>query len=339
MPSTAIQTAEPNKLAVLARDIDAKASGAMELFTQAGSFEKEIALAQTMGDLRQLLTPEIMQPVMALMNTSLGFRTDRDPKQFDKNGQPNKPYAVEVVRDVLIEAKLRGFHTVGNEFNIIAGQFYACKNGLRRKVTKFPGLTEFRDLYDVPRIVGDKGALVKCRATWKKDGQADSLETEFAVKVNAMMGSDAITGKAERKLLKRVLDRITGMNTPEGDVDDPIEVPGVKVSTEAPTFSKANPEPAATTATTQPAAATAPADPTKQKLARDQDELARIVVQEGFKFDDWKSWAVDSGQVEQAAADNINGFDEVPDAIAKLCLRAKAGMFMGLSALRSEQGS
>src|SRR4051812_23283034 len=110
------------KFSEAAKKIDTIAKGAVDLFKEAGSFEAEIAVAETMGEMRSLLTGEVMQPILALMNTDLGFRTDRDAKvqPKDKDGNPMMPYAVEVVRDCVIEAKLRGFHVVGNEFNIIA---------------------------------------------------------------------------------------------------------------------------------------------------------------------------------------------------------------------------
>lgn len=235
--NTAIQHAPPKRgdLTAIARRIDEVSGAAVELFKHAGSFEREIALAQAMGDLRAMLNPDIMAPVMELMNTDLGFRTDRDPKVTprDRDGNTVRPYVVEVVRDVVIEAKLRGFHIAGNEFNIISGRFYAAKNGFRRKLTDgktFPGLANFKDHYEVPRTVGDKGAIVKCRAEWSLNGSKDSLECEVPVKVNSFMGADAILGKAERKLLKRVVDRLSGVNTPEGEVGDeppaaaPVEV-------------------------------------------------------------------------------------------------------------------
>ena len=49
--------------------------------------------------LRNLLTPKIMEPIMALQNTSLGFRTD------NFNGYP-----VDVVKDALIEATFKGVY-------------------------------------------------------------------------------------------------------------------------------------------------------------------------------------------------------------------------------------
>jgi hypothetical protein len=198
--------------------IDEIAASAMDLFRGVESFAEELAIAQAIGDMRAALTEEVMKPVMALMNTDLGFRTDRDPKAPGKGERP-QPYSLEVVRECFIEAKMRGFHAIGNEWNIISGRFYAAKNGLRRKVTTWPGVVDFRDTYDVPRTVGG-ASVVKARATWKKDGTSDTLECEIPIRVNDYMGADAVLGKAERKLLKRVHDRLSGVSTPDGDASE-----------------------------------------------------------------------------------------------------------------------
>src|ERR1700678_982493 len=118
-----------------------KVAGDYQLSTaDATPFAKTFLLAEAIGHMRQLLTPEVMKPIMALMNTDLGFRTDRDPHVKNaKTGEYNIPYKEDVVRDVLIESTLRGFFPVNNEFNIITGRFYAAKNGVRRKVVKWPG--------------------------------------------------------------------------------------------------------------------------------------------------------------------------------------------------------
>lgn len=286
----------PNKIKIsetrltAARRIDEIAGSAVELFKESGSFEAELSVAQAMSDLRLALTDDMMKPVMDLMNSDLGFRTDKDPATFDKNGQPNKPYPVAVVRECFIESKLRGFHTVGNEFNIIGGRFYAAKNGLRRKVTTYPGITDFKDTRDVPRTVGDKGAIVKCRATWKKDGVADSLEAEIPIRVNSFMGADAILGKAERKLLKLVYDRLSGVITQDGDATEgpTIEVPSEKT---APTFTKEIPPPTTI-----------------------QLKLMSAMVDAFVTFGDLCAWLQDEGVVSDS--DAFTTFEEIPDHLA-----------------------
>lgn len=192
----------PNSTAV--SRVDEIAAQAPDLFRQAG-FAGELAMAKSISDLRDALTKEVMAPVMALQGSPLGFLCDQ------RDG-----YSYEVVRECLIEAKMRGFRAVGNEFNIIKGRFYAAKSGLRRKVSTWAGLTEFRDSYEVPKS-GNGGATVKCKATWKLAGVADSLEADIPVRVQGDMGADGILGKAERKLLNRVHSRLAGWSVSDGD--------------------------------------------------------------------------------------------------------------------------
>lgn len=214
------------KLAEVATQIDEISTNAVALFDgQGGGFAKEIAVAQAIVDMRALLTPDIMRPVMALMNTDLGFRTDKDPKIKNwQTGEYPTPYTEEVVREVFIEAKLRGFHTTGNEFNIIAGRFYGAQNGLKRKCRDLTKGT-YEPSIDTPVLNGDQ-ARVKCRATWMFNGEKCDIgirpedPCEFLVRINKSMGPDAIIGKAERKLAKRVYERITGRTIPEAEVND-----------------------------------------------------------------------------------------------------------------------
>lgn len=247
-PNNALEVRQAKRLALVEQSklIDQAAAGAMDLFHGAEiSTEKELALACAVVDLRQLMTKEWMEPVMSLMNTNIGFLTDRDPNRPSSDGKVVEPYGFEVVRDVVIQAKMLGFRIVGNEVNIIAGKFYPAKNGYRRKLTdkkSFPGLTDFRDSYEAPQVVeGKTGVIVKCQASWVRNGVKDSLETEFAIKVNSGMGPDAVVGKAERKLCKRVHDILLGMSTP--DADDLTEgrtIDAVTTPVNRPVFGEAN---------------------------------------------------------------------------------------------------
>lgn len=315
-------TLEQRRSAVLeaASKIDQVASLAMSHFSNAGSMAAELQVAQAMADLRAMLTPEVMQPIMALMDTDLGFRTDRDPRQKDRNNNPNTPYPVDVVKDVVIEAKLRGFHTIGNEFNIISGRFYAAKSGFRRKLTdgkSFPALANFKDSYDVPRNVAEKGAIVKCRAEWTLNGKRDSVECEFAIKVNAYMGADAILGKAERKLCKRVHDLISGVHTPDaevGEVDDQPENT-TRRTVAAPVI--VDPAPAPTAPAQEPVVVhaepriPAPVNPSTS----DRETLEGIISSTGATFDEfvfvmngngvWKSWIDGVGSLDDMKPEHI----------------------------------
>lgn len=195
---------------------------------QAGRFRRTMLLAEGLGKLRELMTPPIMARVMGVMNCPLGFLTDRDPARA-KPGQEVQPYTVEVVRDCVIEAVLRGAQVVGNEMNIIATRTYLTKNFFARAVREFPGLTDLRVTPGIPRIVGDKGAVVVVEATWLLNGRKDSLSREFAIRVNFGQGADAITGKAMRKMLAAIYSHLIGSEhtLPEGEVgEEPVGAAG-----------------------------------------------------------------------------------------------------------------
>lgn len=178
---------------------------------QMSQFSRAFQLARGIKQLRAMITPEMMKEVMELQGTALGFRTDKDKE---------KGYPVEVVREALIEATLRGAYPVGNEFNIIADRCYLTKEFFARKLREYPGLTDLRRKLSVPRLVGDKGAIVTASATWKQSGVACSLdEREIPIRVNTGMGADAILGKAQRKLDAAIYAQVTGSEVPEGEAE------------------------------------------------------------------------------------------------------------------------
>jgi len=331
-PMKTVARRDARDLTPIAEAIDQTAAGAMELFKGADSFAKELKLALAMQQLRAMLTAEVMAPIMELMNTQIGFRTDRDPKRA-KPGERVEPYGVEEVRDCFIESKMRGFRTVGNEWNIIAGGFYAAKEGFRRRLTdgiSFPLLSNLKDSYDVPRLVGDKGAIVKARATWLYNGVPDSMECEFAVRVNSGMGADGITGKAERKLLRRIHDRLTGVQTPEGEVGDTgptINVGATEVK--RPAFNEGPPTaPAvAPNPVLKPEPAPQPAvdaDPEAPVLGPNATRLSDFLETEGIPFGRLQAWCVSNAW--EPGWDSIGSIGEVSERSAARLLNARAGL-------------
>lgn len=191
--------------------------GVMTL-ANAGSMLHAIKLARGMTRLLDLITPEVMQELLPLMNSPLGFDTDRNPaKTADA-----VPYPEHVVRDCFMVATLKGARPVGNEFNIIAGSAYLTKAAYKRFILEFEGLTDFRPEYGLPRM-GDGSAVVPCKATWKLNGQPQSLAMDIPVRLNKGMGADAAYGKAERKWHYRIHCLLTG--TEHDDVEDPDESP------------------------------------------------------------------------------------------------------------------
>ena len=131
-----------------------------------------IRRAGAMQSLRELLTPEIMKPVMALQGSPLGFKTDKDfLREKDENGQRKKGpgYPVETVRDVLIFAMGKGAQMINNEVNILANNPYLAKNFFFRKLDEVLGAENWKITHEIPRVVKNRetgkteGALIKAK--------------------------------------------------------------------------------------------------------------------------------------------------------------------------------
>lgn len=187
-------------------------------------FEKAYTIATAIDILKKTLTPEYMKPIMALQGNRLGFKTDKD-----KDGG----YPESVVKNCLVEAVLIGLKPFGNEFNIIAGNMYATKEGCGSLLKGINGL-----VYDItpslPRIDTAKGSsaiLMKIRWSLNSE-EVHEKEIDFAIKVNQFMGTDAVIGKATRKARKWLYDTLTGFELPEGDVSDTHAAMATSVSLE-----------------------------------------------------------------------------------------------------------
>lgn len=174
-------------------------------------FERAFLMAEAMGKLKELLTPEYMAPIMLLQGSRLGFKTDKDTKGG---------YEMSVVKHCLIEAVLMGLEVTGNQFNIISGNTYATKEGCGALLAKFTGL-KYSIVPTLPRIDTAKGsAAVIMKIEWTLNGDTHTKEIDIPIRVNAGMGSDAVMGKATRKARYWLYSHITGTEIGEGEVED-----------------------------------------------------------------------------------------------------------------------
>lgn len=211
-------------------------------------FSKTLTLAQGVNTLREIFrtNKEIKETVQAMQNTPLGFMTDRTPaalRKAEENGKPKKPYSYDQISEACVEAMLNGYRITGNEFNVIAGRFYAAKAGKYRKIVEDPRVTDFKFAVAPPEIAGTT-AKVRCFASWKIDGQPFSIghntggngvedRVTFNVKVNSFMGDDAVIGKAQSKLFSRVLQYLTRRIQPEATDVTEADVIDVKPETKS----------------------------------------------------------------------------------------------------------
>jgi hypothetical protein len=198
---------------------------------QMTTFSDTLKLAEGIKTLRQIFqTPGVKATVEAMQDTKLGFLTDRDAKAIARAKRDLKelrPYTYAEVAECCIEGMLKGYRITNNEFNIISSGFYAAKNGKYRKIVEHPDIAEFDYTTTSPAYEPDgKWAKVKCFASWRQKGKRRSVGLSdqakgkedtliFRIRVNAMMGEDAIIGKALSKLFGRVLSRIDGRVLPE----------------------------------------------------------------------------------------------------------------------------
>lgn len=171
-------------------------------------FELMAITANAVSELKKRLPDEMVQQLKKLENTKLGFRTDKE-----------QGYDSSTIRDCMIEAVLRGVKPIGNEFNIIAGNFYLTKEGFTGLMNREQRLTELKLNLGVPKFENNR-AVVGYTTSWKWDGQSDSMEGEVPIKLNKGMGDDAVLGKAERKVRARIWAQATGNAQPEGEVVD-----------------------------------------------------------------------------------------------------------------------
>jgi len=203
--------------------LDTVAAEALQTLGNSGSFEATFAVADAMMQLREAITPAMMTRFMGLQNSKLGFMTDKNPKVWNKrlnngSGGFNEPYPENVVKDCVIEATLRGVKPIGNMFNIIAGGCYLTKEGFEYKLKQIKGFTDFKPSFEVPKVMPG-GAIINCSATWKMNGNPDSITATIAAKGDDYAGTDSYIGKAQRKFYKRIYEIITGNTEPDGEVE------------------------------------------------------------------------------------------------------------------------
>lgn len=179
--------------------------------TNLQGFERAYATAKSIEVLKTLLTPEYMAPIMQLQGNRLGFKSDKD-----KSGG----YPVDVVKNCLIEAVLMGLQPYGNEFNIIAGNTYATKEGVGRLLATWKGL-KYSLICGVPKPNSDgKSAVVDVTIKWTINNESKEEIIPISIKMDAYTSVDAMIGKATRKGRAWLISNISGIEIVEADVTD-----------------------------------------------------------------------------------------------------------------------
>lgn len=179
--------------------------------------------------LREALTDEVMARVfMPLMNTKVGFRTDRDGKP-DKNGRSKPLYDVPTVRDAIIDAAIIGLLPTGNQFNIISGTMYPTKEGYTVLLKKIGA----KYVIDVQQDRSQNPAFAEfpCKITYSYNGEKNSLTINATVRRDQYSSNDQLRGKAERRAKKALYEYLTG--TDYGEADETSSRPNAVIDTVA----------------------------------------------------------------------------------------------------------
>lgn len=179
--------------------------------------------------LREVLTDEVMAKVfMPLMNTKVGFRTDRDGKP-DRNGRTKPLYDAATVRDAIIDAAIIGLLPTGNQFNIISGTMYPTKEGYTALLKKI-GAKYIIDVQQ-DQIQNPAFAEFPCKINYSFNGEKNSLTVVATVRRDQYSSNDQLRGKAERRAKKALYEYLTG--TDYGDADETSSRPNAVIDTVA----------------------------------------------------------------------------------------------------------
>lgn len=166
--------------------------------------------------LREALTDEVMTKVfMPLMNTKVGFLTDRNGRPRS-NGRAALPvYDIPVVRDAIIDGVSIGLLPTGNQFNIIAERMYPTKEGYTALLRKL-GVKYFIDVsFDKGQTPGF--AEIPCKINYEHNGEKNGFSVIATVKKDDYSSPDQLRGKAERRAKKALYEYITGCDFGEAD--------------------------------------------------------------------------------------------------------------------------
>ena len=165
---------------------------------------------------------------MPLMNTKVGFRTDRDGKP-DKSGKVKQLYDIATVRDAIIDAAIIGLLPTGNQFNIISGTMYPTKEGYTVLLKKIGA----KYIIDVQQDRSQNPAFAEfpCKISYSYNGEKNSLTVVATVRRDQYSSNDQLRGKAERRAKKALYEYLTG--TDYGDADETSSRPNAVIDTVA----------------------------------------------------------------------------------------------------------
>ncbi len=182
-----------------------------------------IAMANAVQQLRESITPELIEGLKKLQGSPLGFVTDKDKGEKLGRGQyaEGSGYNDDIIRDVAIAAAAKGARMWGNEVNIIKGRAYITKNYYARLNNDTLGRNNWYAKPDIPRTAA--GGAVISGSIWWRDSAGEHTETcQFAIKGDSTSQLDLMIGKWEKRAYQMIYERSTGVKAPDDHSDDSV---------------------------------------------------------------------------------------------------------------------
>lgn len=186
----------------------------LSLAQNAGAAFQAVTIVKT---LREILTDEIMKDVfMPLMNTKIGFATDR-PVIDKSTGKQIKPaYGIDIVRDAIIDAAAFGLLPTFNQMNIIAEKMYPTKEGFTSLLKKLKAKYILNFGQDTSSKES-KFAEISVKINYEYNGEKSSFLMTAVVPKTMYSSYDQLKGKAERRAKKMLYEYLTGLDLGEND--------------------------------------------------------------------------------------------------------------------------
>lgn len=197
--------------------IDSLLKDLKSLSSNMQEFEKSLYYAHYLIEIKKSFTDDVMELIRSLMNTNIGFKTDRNPLM----SRGVTPYNDEVIINCAVQAMMHGLRIHGNEFNIIGGNFYVTKEGLERIVPSNPNLEEELNTSIESAAPNEKSGnwLIVYQYSYKLKSRAKVNKSLKVIVKGRLKNSkdsekefeiplDAVLGKAKRKLLKHIYNEM-----------------------------------------------------------------------------------------------------------------------------------
>lgn len=177
--------------------------------------------------MRDALTDQVVREVFEpLMNTKIGFRTDKDPnrprKRKDGTMEKPEPYRTAVVRDCIIDAVINGLMPTGNQFNIISGSMYPTREGYAALLKRI-GCKYMINFSQDNTPQNPSSAEIRCNISFEYSGEKNGFTMVATVPKDSFSSYDQLKGKADRRAKKALYEYLTGCDL--GDADEDSSVP------------------------------------------------------------------------------------------------------------------